>query len=576
VERTVPANEEHLLQQAAVGQRLTVDQVVLNQRDNSRYPKAIANRGALNDVASTIAFVALFAVVQAFTIVTFRYTHGEVLRPAKGLLLALCLLENQSRRRRLLLAGALGLLLGKTIVGVALAPNVVSTALALATTIVMLGVCKYLARPQMDFCDWRYLLRFFAVTFLVSVLIGIPAGLLGEITSQGPFHQQWLTWSLGTTLSYCVVAPPMVLLGRGVSVLNNNAEMRRILFANSALLVLLLIVFSQSFFPLTYVVPLGLMGVALVAEIQGVAVGLVLTGLVAISFTVLGYGPGTLIHRTFELRLIAVQFFLLALTTTMLPAAAAVSERRKLHKDLTAALERARLAANVKSEFLANMSHELRTPLASVIGFADALKDHSGLDSRALHYVERVRTASHALLSTVNRVLDYAKLERGELELQPEYFSPHELMQEVLEVFAVQAQSKDLELNLDCPARLAEAILLADANRLRQVLLNIIGNAVKYTERGGVRIRVELMELTGGARLRFDVTDTGPGIEAADLGKLFSRFSQLGESLRRANGGVGLGLAISKAIVSQMGGKIGVHSRPGQGSTFWFEVPVTD
>jgi signal transduction histidine kinase len=222
------------------------------------------------------------------------------------------------------------------------------------------------------------------------------------------------------------------------------------------------------------------------------------------------------------------------------------------------------------------MSHELRTPLASVIGFADALKDYSGLDSRALHYVERVRTASRALLSTVNSVLDYAKLERGELELQPEYFSPQELVQEVLEVFTVQAQSKGLELNLDLPAHLAEAILLADPNRLRQILLNIVGNAVKYTERGSVTLRVELTEVAGGIWLRFDVTDTGPGIEAADLGKLFSRFSQLDQSLHRTNGGVGLGLAISKVIVSQMGGKIGVHSRPGRGSTFWFEVPVTD
>jgi signal transduction histidine kinase len=555
---------------------LAIDQVALSQPKGDRYSNRIANRAALNKVASTIAFVALFAVVQAFTIVAFGYTHGEVLRPAKGLLFALCLLENEPGRRQVLLAGALGLLLGKIIVGIALVSSIVTTGFALASTVVMLGLCKYLARPEMDFSDWRWLLKFFAVTFVVSGLIGVPAAVFGEMTSQGDFYQQWLTWSLGTTLSYCIVAPPMVLLGKGVSVLNSKTELRRVLLANGAQFVLLLIVFSQSFFPLTYLVPLGLMGVALVAEIQGVAVGLVLTGIVAVSLTVLGYGPATLIHRTSDLRLIAVQFFLLALTTTMLPAAAAVSERRKLNKDLTAALEQAKLAANFKSEFLANVSHELRTPLASVIGFADVLKDHAGLDSRALHYVERVRTASRALLSTVNSVLDYAKLERGELELRPEYFAPQEVAQEVLEVFTVEAQAKGLEMKLDCPARLAETILFADANRLRQLLLNIIGNAVKYTEHGGVTIRVELMKLTGGAGLRFDVTDTGPGIEATDLGKLFSRFSQLGESLHRANGGVGLGLAISKAIVSQMGGKIGVHSRPGQGSTFWFEVPVTD
>jgi PAS domain S-box-containing protein len=251
-----------------------------------------------------------------------------------------------------------------------------------------------------------------------------------------------------------------------------------------------------------------------------------------------------------------------------------ITERKAMESALIDARERAEIAAAAKSEFLANMSHELKTPLTSAIGFADALNDYCDLDARARRFADGVRTASLALLSTVNDILDYSRLERGQLSYEPQFFPLRAHVEEALGMFAVQASEKGLTLILECGSSVDQVEIFADPHRLRQVLLNLIGNAIKFTDKGTVLLRVSCERTRSGeCRLRYEIVDTGPGIEPADVEKLFQRFSQIGGASRRS-AGTGLGLAICKGIVTAMDGEIDLVTTPGLGSTFWFEIPV--
>lgn len=246
-----------------------------------------------------------------------------------------------------------------------------------------------------------------------------------------------------------------------------------------------------------------------------------------------------------------------------------VTDQRQLEEDLRAARAEAEAAAAVKAEFLANMSHELRTPLTSILGFADLLHEQSDLSDNARRYVDRMHDGCRALLCTVNDILDFSKLEAGQVTFHPTPMDPAAVARGALDLFAPQAAAKDLLLTLTEHSGRAGVSL--DPDRIRQVLLNLVGNAVKFTEKGGVALTVAYDG--GGARLRFEIADTGPGVPADKTALLFQRFSQIDGGLSRA-GGAGLGLAICKGLVEGMGGTIGVDSKVGEGSRFWFEVPA--
>jgi len=249
-------------------------------------------------------------------------------------------------------------------------------------------------------------------------------------------------------------------------------------------------------------------------------------------------------------------------------------ERRRVEGELLTSrveAEAARAANRMKSEFLANMSHEIRTPLTSVIGFTDLLRRMDDLPATARTYVQRISVAGDSLLSVINDVLDFSKLEAGQVELDPQPFDPTACLQTVVDLLGSQAASKDIDLELKLAIDLPPS-LLADSARIRQVLINLVGNAVKFTASGGVVVRADHEAATG--RLTVRVSDTGPGIARDMRDRLFQRFSQVDGSVSRRHGGTGLGLAICKSLVELMGGVIGVESEPGQGSTFWFAIPT--
>lgn len=259
-------------------------------------------------------------------------------------------------------------------------------------------------------------------------------------------------------------------------------------------------------------------------------------------------------------------------TVHLIGSSTDITELKQRESELQEAQRRAVLADRAKSEFLANMSHEIRTPMNGVLGMAELLAK-SELDSKQKTFTDIIVKSGNALLTIINDILDFSKIDAGQLVLDPAPFNLAEAIEDVATLVSTRAKEKDLELIVRVAPNLYD-LVIGDVGRIRQIVTNLVGNAVKFTDSGHVLVDVTGETVAGMAKLRISVTDTGIGIPKDKLRQVFEKFSQVDASSTRRHEGTGLGLAITSRLVDLMGGEIGVESTEGKGSTFWFTLAL--
>jgi signal transduction histidine kinase/CheY-like chemotaxis protein len=517
----------------------------------------------------TMAFVAAVLFVSSLLAILSSSKSGGILVvwPADGLILGFML--GPFRRQRWLALGA-GLF------GTMLAFEVPGRQMVLATTrvglmAISIPIVYGLARRiigQRSIAETRALLPFLAVCSGTAFVLSMGRSLLVHAIWGWPIMSLWLTtWT--ATFTGCAFATPLVLF---LAQMRTERSMgwRAIAIqcgVIGAYLVMMTAVFLDTSRPTLWLIPLSLVLLAHILDFMGIVAVVGATTLIITNLTFSGQGPLSHFYSDVKQQILAIQAFVIIVICATLPITALMKDRAKLKTSLIAALDEAKAASEAKTTFLATMSHEIRTPLNGVIGMAQAIMLDE-LIPRQRERINVVRNSGEVLLRLLNDVLDISKIEAGKLTIEIIEFNLVDIIDSVVRHNEGIAQHQGLWIETRTDA--AKGLYLGDPTRLRQIIQNLVGNALKFTEFGGVTIEAHY----DAGQLRLSVHDTGLGVPEDKLSALFNKFSQVDQSTTRRFGGTGLGLSICKELAQVMGGDITVRSEERAGSTFTLEIPI--
>ncbi|WDQ97693.1 ATP-binding protein [Devosia sp. J2-20] len=446
--------------------------------------------------------------------------------------------------------------------------------LALCNTVEVFSAVWLLDRfaPNLSFSYVRHQVLFVAFAALLAPIVSamLAAVLLLQLYD-APLNEVFWSWWPADALGMLIIFP----IAWSVRNLDMNEELQRLVQPRALLLLALVlvvtaIVFGQAHYPLLFIVLPPLVLVAFYTGFFGAAVAVLGVAFVSIGLTMTTSGPVQFVDGDLQERMFFLQGFLAVCVFLSLPVAAIVAGRRRMLEELREANEQVRKASAAKTEFLATMSHEIRTPLNSITGFTQVILANGSINETVRRQLDLIQQASAALVTIVDDVLDFSKIEANGMAMVQAPFKLRAMATSCCSIVRSQAESKGLSLNLVLDDDLPE-VVTGDEARVRQVLLNLLGNAIKFTNVGTVSLTVT-RESTAGSpgKLSFAVTDTGIGIPLERQSQLFESFAQIDSRISRQYGGTGLGLAISRRIAENMGGKILLDSMPGRGSTFTY------